>query len=82
MPYSVAKCPKCAQLQTIQVKNINQAVLRCSSCQRQTKVKKADGSMVKLHGFFENAALAIELCKELKKPPTKVSFQKASSLNQ
>lgn len=64
--YSIARCPSCNILQTIQFTQISTAILRCRSCNKQTKMHKADGTMVELHGFFNHPSVASEHCRELK----------------
>ncbi|MDP3990089.1 MAG: hypothetical protein Q8Q01_02695 [archaeon] len=64
--YSVARCPSCNILQTIQFTQISTAVLRCRSCNKQTKLHKADGTVIELHGFYNHPYDASEQCKELK----------------
>jgi len=66
MIFSIATCPNCDVIQTIQINDINQAILRCVSCSKQTKIQKVDGTMVKLHGFFDRPSMASKVCMKMK----------------
>ena len=66
MVFSIATCPKCGLLQTIQINSIKTAVLRCVGCNKNTKIHKSDGTLVALHGFYDDARVAIDVCKEMK----------------
>lgn len=77
--YSIARCPSCNILQTIQFTKISTAILRCRSCNKQTKLHKMDGTMIELHGFFNHPSVASERCRELKVKTTE-EFKGADSL--
>jgi len=67
MIHSVAKCPKCPNLQMITLTDLDKAILRCLSCRKQTKIKSADGSFkVQIHGTFETPKEASLLCQKIK----------------
>jgi len=53
-------------LQTIEIKDMLTAVLRCRGCSKHTKVRKADGELIKLYDFYEDARDAVALCQKLK----------------
>jgi hypothetical protein len=42
------------------------AVLRCCSCLKHTKIRKADGELIKLYDFYEDVRDAVALCQKLK----------------
>ncbi len=69
MFYSVARCPHCTAFQMFQFSAIPKAVFRCVTCSKQTKVHKADGTLLTLYGIFDHPALASERCQELKARP-------------
>ena len=58
---------------------MEKANFRCVTCSKQTKVRKADGAMLRLYGIFEHPTLASERCQELKARPLE-EFRKADSL--
>jgi len=80
MVFTVANCPKCNTLQTIEIKDMLTAVLRCCSCLKHTKVRKADGQLIEIHEFYEDARDAINLCQKLK-GKVDVGFQTGNSFN-
>ena len=80
MVFTVANCPKCNILQTIEIKDMLTAVLRCVSCNKHTKVRKADGQLIELYDFYEDSRDAIELCIKLKRKEN-VGFSSGNSFN-
>ncbi|MBI2102760.1 hypothetical protein HYT55_02895 [Candidatus Woesearchaeota archaeon] len=69
MPYSVTICPHCRSFQMFQYKTLPTAVFRCVTCSKQTKVHKADGTLLTLYGIFDHPARASERCQKLKARP-------------
>ncbi len=65
MTFAIASCPKCGLLQTIQILH-KESTLNCSSCNKQTKLFKKDGTQVRMHGAFESASDAAKACALMK----------------
>ena len=78
MIYSIARCPNCNILQTIQFQKILTAVFRCRRCNKQTKIHKTDGTRVELHGLFDHPSTASAVCIKLKESAEE--FKYANSL--
>ncbi|PIN87950.1 hypothetical protein COV12_01220 [Candidatus Woesearchaeota archaeon CG10_big_fil_rev_8_21_14_0_10_32_24] len=80
MVFTVANCPKCNTLQTIQINDMFTAVLRCCSCLKQTKIRKAEGELIPLYDFYEDVRDAVALCQKLKEKGD-VGFKTGNSFN-
>ena len=67
MTFAIVTCPKCSLIQTIQILH-KESTLNCSSCTKQTKLFKKDGTRIQLHGTFESASDAAKACALMKEP--------------
>ncbi len=66
MTFAIVSCPKCGLLQTTQILNLKTSTLNCSSCNKQTKIHKKDGSLVRIHATFDNPLDASRACMQMK----------------
>ncbi len=65
MTFAIVSCPKCSLVQTIQILH-KESTLNCTSCSKQTKLFKKDGTRIQLHATFESASAAAKVCAEMK----------------
>ena len=65
MSYAVVTCPHCGLIQTSHIIH-KESTLNCTSCNKQTKLFKKDGTRIQLHGTFESASDAAKACAQMK----------------